>query len=188
MPYSRHCGDINLVAAVMALGVPLDSLQPVSLIENAHREKYASFYLTEYSDNGTEQTETLMEYWNGTRQIPAGHGFAAICAFIKARPRGIQKSADLLDFAVDYLQERGHALPGLRKLEDVPRFVSALPESDASHILAYVWNRDVCWQLFRQAARQVYYQDGEGAEARRALIDTRLPRWQARELLSRLQG
>ena len=186
--YSRHCGDINLVAACMSLGIPLDASQPVTLVENVKRGNYASFFIAEFSDDGSEITDDLMAYWSGAKPIPPGHGFAAICDFIRARPRGIQKSADLLGFAVDYLRERGHALPGLRKIDDIPDFVKALPENDASHVLAYVWNRDLCWQLFRQASRQVYYQQGEGNETRRALIDARLPRWQAKELLSRLQG
>lgn len=185
---SRHSGDINLVAALMALGIPLDPVQPAALVEKHDGENYASFYLLEYSEDGSESAERLCEYWMGSAPIPPGHGFKAICEFIRARPRGVQKSTDLLDFAVDWLRERGFPLPGLRNLDDVPRYVGALPESDASHVLAYVWNRHICYELFKQCSRQIYYESGEGAETRRALIDSRLPRWQAKELLARLEG
>lgn len=185
---SRHSGDINFVAALMALGIPLDPDDPVAMVEHEKRGTYASFYLGEYSDNGAETAETLAEYWSGQRPIPDGHGFQAVCDFIRARPQEIQKSDDLLAFAIDYLRERCHALPGLRKMDDVPAFVNALPDSDASHILAYVYNRDLCYKLYLGARRKLYFETGDGRDTRRALIDSRLPRWQAKELLSRLQG
>jgi len=184
----RHSGDINLVAALMALGIPLDPAKPVTVCDNA-RGVYGSFAYGEYSENGQEDTDTLLEYWNGHQPIPPGHGFGVICEFIRARPRGVQTTADLLTFAVDYLRDHGHGtLPGLRTLEDVPGFVNALPEGAPAHVLAYVWNREVCFRLYRAAGRSLYYESGEGAETRRALIDSRLPRWQAKEILSRLEG
>jgi hypothetical protein len=94
----------------------------------------------------------------------------------------------LLSFAVDFLSERGHPLPGLRSLDDIPAFVTALPEGAAAHVLAYVWNREICFRLYRAAGRSLFYESGEGADTRRALIDSRLPRWQAKEILSRLEG
>lgn len=183
----RHSGDINLVAALMSIGIPLDTTDPVTVLDNA-KGHYGTFHFLEYSDDGSTDVETLLEYWNGKRPIPDGHGFGYVCAFIRARPRGVQASDDLLDFAIDYLRERGHQMPGLRRLSDVPAFVQALPQGEAAYVLAYVWNRDLCYQLYRSASRKVYYEEGSGVDTRRALLDTRLPKWQAKELLSRLQG
>lgn len=184
---SRHTGDINLVSALMACGIPLDVLDPVSVVES-DRGKYGSYNVAEYSEDGLEDVETLLGHWGGTAPLPDDHGFAFICRFIRSRPMGIHRTADLLDYAVSYLRERDHALPGLAVLADVPSFVNSLPKGEAAHVLAYVWNRELCFQLYRTASRKIFYQEGTGRDARRALLDTRLPKWQAREILSRLQG
>ena len=184
---SRHSGDINLVSAIMSLGIPLDPIDPVHVVDN-EKGVYGSYAMMEYSDDGSEATEALIDHWNGTHPLPADHGFAQICRFIRARPRGIQRTPDLLDFAVDYLRQQGHTLPGLRTLDDVPAFIAAAPTGEPAHVLAYVWNRELCFQLYRATSKKLYYEEGTGKDTRRALIDTRLPRWQAKEILSRLQG
>jgi len=183
---SRHTGDVNLAAALMALGVPLNASRPVTVVDR-HPQPYGSFYYGECSEDGTEDAETLCAHWNGISLLPPKHGFPQICQFIRARPRGVQSTPDLLGFAVEYLTQQGHGLPGLRRIEDVPAFVAALPEGEPAHILAYVWNRSLCFQLFRNASRALYYEAGDASQIRRALIDTQLPRVQARELLARLQ-
>lgn len=182
-----HTGDINLASALMALGIPLDPLNPVSLIDNLGQD-YGSFALAACSEDGTEDTARLMDHWSGIIMLPLNHGFSIICEFIKARPRGVQRTDDVLAFAVDYLIQRGETLPGLRTIHDVPAFVSALPEGFASYVLAYVWNRNLCFKLYNSASRKVFYSETDGNETRRALIDRRLPKWQAKELISRLQG
>lgn len=184
---TRHTGDINLAAAMMACGIPLDPTEPVAIVEHP-RGRYGSFYLCEYSDDGTQDADSLMAFWSGYGTLAADHGFSKICDFLKARPRGVHQTADVLDFAVDYLRERGFQLFGMRKLEDIPPMVNALPEGEASYILAYVWNRETCFRLYRVASRKVYYESDAGRDARRAILDARLPRWQAKEILSRLQG
>jgi|APGre2960657404_1045060.scaffolds.fasta_scaffold22532_2 hypothetical protein len=184
---SRHSGDINLVSALMACGIPLDVLDPVSVVDR-HPHPYGSYNFAEYSEDGTEDVDTLLGHWSGTQPLPADHGFAAICRFIRARPKGIQRSADLLDFAAEYLEQQGHRLAGLRRMDDVPAFVNALPKGEAAYVLAYVWNRELCFQLYRGASKKLFFEEGSGRDTRRALIDARLPQWQAREILSRLQG
>ena len=180
-------GDINLVSALMSLGIPLDPIDPVHVVENA-RGVYGSYSVLECSDDGSEATETLLDHWNGTKPLAPDHGFAQICQFIRARPKGIQSTNDLLGFAVDYLRQQGHGLPGLKSIDDVPQYVATAPLGEAAHVLAYVWNRDLCFQLYRKTTKKLFYEEGTGKDTRRALIDTRLPRWQAKELLSRLQG
>jgi len=184
----RHSGDINLIAALMSQGIPLDPVMPISIIEPTNAPNYASYRYGDVSDDGTLATDTLIDSWNGDVPLPPEHGFSQVCRFIRARPRGVQRTDDLLGFAVDYLRERGHTLPGLRCLKDVPAFVNALPDGEAAYILAYLWNREICFQLHKQATHQVHMTEGSGKEQRHALLDTKLPKWKSTELLSRLQN
>jgi hypothetical protein len=185
--HARTSGDINLIATMMALGIPLDPVCPVSLIDRDGMA-YSTYHVCEYSADGIESSDEVSEFWAGLKASPANHGYRHISEFIRSRPRGIQRSSDLLDFAVDYLTGRGHRLPGIRSLGDIPDFVAALPNDEASYVLAYVWNREVCYQLHKLATRKVFYEDGEGDDTRRAIIDTRLPKWKAKEILARLEG
>lgn len=184
----RQSGDINLIAALMSQGISLDATMPITIVEQENGTNYASYRYGDISDDGTLTTDSLIDHWNGEIPLPPDHGFAQVCDFIRARPRGVQRTDDLLSFAVDYLIPRGHTLPGLRGIKDVPAYVGALPDSEASYVLAYVWNRDVCFQLHRQATHQVHMTEGYGKEQRHALLDTKLPRWKSTELLSRLQN
>lgn len=185
---TRQSGDINFIAALMSQGISLDAVQPLTIVGREDGSNYASYRYGDVSDDGTLSTETLIDSWNGHHPLPPGHGFPQVCDFIRARPRGVQRSDDLLGFAVDYLRERGHSLPGLRTLKDVPTYVNALPDGQAAYVLAYVWNREICFQLHRQATHQIHMTSGSGKDIRHALLDTKLPRWKSRELLSRLQN
>lgn len=184
----RQSGDINFVAALMSQGIPLDMDQPLTIIGREQGGNYASYRYGEISDDGTITAEILIDSWNGDMPLPPTHGFAQVCDFIRARPRGIQRSDDLLDFAVSYLIQRGHTLAGLRRLADVPVYVNALPDGESAYVLAYVWNREICYQLHRQATHQIHMTEGSGKDIRHALLDTKLPKWKSRELLSRLQN
>lgn len=177
---SRHSGDINFVAALMSQGIPLDREFPCRLVES-ERGTYTSFRYASVSDDGRLSVDPLVRHWSGTELLPSTHGFAEVCAFIKSRPRGVHHSTELLDFAIDYLTERGDKLPGLSRFEDIPDFIKALPHARASYVLAYIWNREVCFQLHRTARRSVYLNDDD----KHAIIDQRLPKWQRDELLSR---
>lgn len=188
--HSLHqCGDVNLVASIMAMGVPLDPECPIAVMESANGQ-YGSWRLLEQSQDGAESTFALMVAWANPSDSPLrpDHPFYDVCAFIKARPRNMSETGDILSFAVDYIKDRGEPLHGLRSVDDIPSFVDALPDSKASYILAYIFNRQTCFNLFRKARRKLYYEAQDGSNTRRALIDSTLPRWQAKELLSRLQG
>lgn len=180
---SRHSGDINFVAALMSQGIPLDRDHPCRIVQS-ERGPYSSFRYAGVSDDGKTAVSPLIDHWNGTSNLPKDDGFAVVCEFIKARPRGIQGSNDLLDFAIDYLTERGHKLVGLQRFEDIPKFIEALPQDPASYILAYVWNREICFQLHKTCRRSIYLNDSD----RHAIIDERLPKWKRDELLSRYQN
>jgi len=189
--YSKHTGDINLAAAIMACQVPLDPDNPVRLIESAPDQKcYASFHLMERSEDGTTETEKLMEHWSGfvtDDPLPLDHGFRHICDFIRSRAKGVRmNTSDWIDYAVEYCAERGVKLPGLTNLQSVPAFVNALPFAMQSYILAFVFNRDYCLQLYRNARRAKFMASDDGI--RHSMIDRALPQWKTKELLSRLQG
>lgn len=184
---SHHSGDINLVAALMSQGISLDRECPVSIVET-DGGSYGSYRFKEISDDGTLATDDLTGHWIGRGTLPKDHGFVKVCEFIKARPKGLQSTDGLLDFAIGYLAERGHIMPGLKGFSDIPRFVSALPQSEASYVLAYIWNRQILFDLHKSATRKIYMTEGAGNDQRRALIDSKLPKHQRNELLSRLQG
>jgi len=110
----RSSGDINLIAALMSQGISLDPVIPMTLIERDQGPPYATYRYGDVSDDGTVSTDSLIASWNGEEPLPPDHGFSQVCRFLAARPRGIQRTDDLLAFAVDYLREHGHTLPGLR--------------------------------------------------------------------------
>lgn len=182
----RQCGDINLVASVMAMGISLEKEDPVSVVDTKYSTKpYGSFRLADQSDDGTVDLDTLMAAWSGSIALGDGHPFSQICRFIKSRPNGMQRTDDLLDYAIQYLQDLGHKMPGLRDISDVPAFVNALPNGEASYVLAYIWNRQLCFDIMRMASRRVHYSREEnGTVVKTAILDTRLPRWKSVEMLS----
>ena len=187
---SRQTGDINLAAALMACAIPLDEHDPVRVIEAGHLGKpYGSFRVTESSADGKHTTEACMGHWSGTKPLADVHPFATICRFIEGRPPGKLTADEWLGYAIDYLRDGGIELPGLAHIEDIPAFVATLPSAPESYILAFVYNRWTCNQLYKAGRRSVFQERKHpSGEVSRTLIDSKLPEWQRRELLSRLQG
>jgi hypothetical protein len=179
-----HTGDINLASSLMACGIPLDPDTPVRLIESGTGSSYGSFRLGAFSEDGQEDTLAIMNAWAGRSDLREGHPVPLISEFIKARPAGCNSSADWLDHAMGWLRERGHIIPGVRCIDDIPHYVKPLPQSVASYILAYVYNRETCFRLYNEARRAVHLSEG----SRHVIIDSHLPKWQRNELLSRYQG
>jgi len=144
---SRQCGDINLVAAMMACGITLNPQRPCSVIEAEDGHTYTTFIYLPVGIDGRTISDQLLAHWAGKIALPTDDGFAQICEFIRARPKGVQRSADLMDFAMKYLSERGEVVMGVRQFDDIPDFVAKAPNGRAQFILAYVWNRDILYQL-----------------------------------------
>lgn len=185
---SFHTGDINLAAAIMACGIPLSPDCPVSIIESESVGRvYGSFKLLGISNDGKLETEKLMRVWQGSSELDSNHPFNQISAFIREKPFEIRNTQDVFDFAIDYLRERG-INPAVVRLDDIPAFVAKFPTMAESYILAFVHNRETCFRLYHHARREIHQTNGQGRDMRQSLIDTRLPRWQRNELLSRLQG
>jgi hypothetical protein len=179
-----HTGDINLASALMACGIPLDPETPVRLIESGNGSSYGSFRVGAFSEDGQEDTMAIMHAWAGRSELRADHPVPIISEFIRAKPFGCTTSADWLGHAIDWLREREYIVHGVRCIEDIPFYVKPLPQSVASYILAYVYNRETCFRLYNEARRAVHMRD----EDRHVLIDSHLPKWQRNELLSRFQG
>jgi hypothetical protein len=183
----RHTGDINLAAALMACGIPLLAENPVRVIVSNFGQ-YGSWNIAEASEDGRNITETLMQHWSNRNALPEGHPFELICQFTAARPEGKMKSGDWFDYAIQFIEQMGYDLPGLRGYHDIPYFVEKLPDQPQSYILAFVENRRVCLDVYHSARRATYHRTSDGDDARHAIIDAALPKWQKNELLSRLQG
>jgi hypothetical protein len=178
-------GDVNLAAALMAVGIPLDIECPVKLIESSYRGKpYGSFLLAAISEDGQEDTKKLMDFWSGGDVPRIGHPFVAICEFIRAKPEGVLSSEDWLTHAIDWLADRDLKCPGLVKIDDIPDFVKPLRNAIQSYILAFVYNRWTCFQLYNNARRSVHQSAGN----RHTMIDTKLAKPLRNELLARLEG
>jgi hypothetical protein len=181
-------GDINLASALMACGVPLSPDDPVTLIQPESGKPYGSFRLREMTMDGRDSTMDLMLVWGGKKRLAPSHGFEVICQFLRSRPADCRSTNDLLDFAMEYLVTLGMPCAGVRTLADVPRWVAAKPTSADSFILAFIHCREQLFRHFQKSKTDHYLTRGSGNEARHAMISNNLPRWQRRELTSRLQG
>jgi hypothetical protein len=184
---ARHTGDINLASALMAVGIPLLTHDPVRVIVSATGQ-YASWHVGEASEDGKNLTEIMMRHWSNGDALPDDHPFSLICRFTKGKPPGRLNAGEWLDYAVQYIQDLGHELPGLRGYYDIPYFVEKLPDQPQSYILAFIENRRVCLDLYHNARRATYHRSGDSDDSSHALIDANLPAWKKQELLSRLQG
>ena len=181
---TAQTGDINLAAALMSCGIPLDFVCPVTLIESTTRDKpYGSFRLLPISEDGMEDTQSLMSFWDGG-PIREDHPMIDICQFIRDKPHGVLKPDEWLAHAVDWLRARGDEIPGIRKVDDIPLFTKSLPNERRSYILAFVFNRWTCLQLYNQSRRATHKQDDQ----RHILIDHKLNRNTRNELLARWEG
>lgn len=185
---TRQCGDINLVAAMMACGIMLNPSKPCIVLESEDGRNYASYIYLQHGVDGKTTSDQLMAHWGGHITLPPDDGFPAICEFIKARPRGIQRSNDLLDFAIQYLADRGEPVTGLKTFDGIPDFVNKSHKCRAQFILAYIWNREICYQLHKKVGRSVHLGDATRDGGRCAVISENLPAWQRKELISRYLG
>jgi hypothetical protein len=179
-----NTGDINLAAACMAVGIPLDPVQPVRIIESSDGHSYGSFSLGPWSEDGQESTESIMDHWSKRAGLRDDHPIVAISHFIAGRPIQKMSMTEWLEYAIDWLGERGHQVQGVASISDIPERVNPLPQSLTSYILAFVYNRQTCFHLYNDSRRAVHMSNGES----HVLIDHKLPKWQRNELLSRYQG
>jgi hypothetical protein len=106
--------------------------------------------------------------------------------FVKSgRANNIRTSHDWFDYAHTYLEDMGASRPDApATIKDVPDFVKNNPTGAASHIFAFSYNREDCWQVLNKARRRIMISRGTSHVA----IDTDLAQWKRNELLARLEG
>ena len=178
-------GDINLAAAIMSMGVPLDPSRPCGVIHKDNGKSYGRFYLLPFSVDQKHKTIDLLHYWDDASDCEESNPFRGILDFIARRPFGCSNAGDWMDWAHVYLTEDG--LPGAAlpaNFDSIPDFVGRFPELRESYVFAFVHNRRLALALFQNAKAQVMQTRGRAS----TLIDSQLPRVQQLELLARLEG
>jgi hypothetical protein len=136
------CGDINLAACILTMGVPPEQRDPVSLIARDNGQDYIRFHFGEQSPCGFYTPEALSHAWSNVASFKAehpGHSFGLLMDFIANRPQGCTSQDDWLSYAATFL-----ALPidGVRKTyRDIGKVCLASPESPVSYVCAFIRNR-----------------------------------------------
>jgi len=135
-------GDINLAAALIAVGIPPDPITPIELIARDNGRDYIRFHFLKESTCGKYDVMALSEGWSDphlfSRAHP-GHPFKLIMDFISSRPSGCANQDDWLAHAAAFLQL---PLAAIRKTyADIDRACKASPESPVSYVCGFVRNR-----------------------------------------------
>lgn len=188
MTSAHGTGDINLAAALMAMGIPPDDFNPCSIISKDDGRDYGRFFIGPISNCGKFETMKLLHYWSFPSETPGvSHPFGWLLDFIGKRPQGCSTPNDWLDHAHDHLAAIGELPTGFpRNLDHIPDIVARAPEARASYVLAFAHCRALCLQLVKDARRQVLMRSRDGRSAQ--VIDARLPRGIRNNLIARLDG
>ena len=183
--HTLNCGDINLVSAMMSVGIPLDQARPCSLVLTDTGKNYARYHVLSQSVCGRYQTEKMFEFWKNSQRCN-DDDFASIMGFVRhGRKAGAKTADDWFDLSHDYLREQDATTPTApARIKDIPDFIEKNSDGIAAHIFAFCYNRDHAWQLLSQARRRVMISRGTS----HAMIDTHLEKWRQNELLARLEG
>jgi len=177
-------GDINLASACMSMGVPLDPHQPASVTLREGKPDYGSFHLLAVTSDGKHSTKDLMTWWSQPERCSIVN-FQAIMTFIREHPSDCKSGADWMEYAHGWLRRRNLDLPGMPlRLIDVPGFVERHAESVAAHVLAVVYNREMCFEEYRAAKPDVLMASGQSV----LKISTALDEKRSRELMARMKG
>jgi len=171
-------GEINLACALMALGIPLDSGNPCSIIAHQNGHVYSRYHFEAISFDGAFRTVEMSALWSNIGQVPDNHPLRVICDFVKSAGHGL-KLNDWFDHAQSIF-EIGH----LTNFEDAQRPVSTFPENPESYCLAFMLNRRELLTLHHKATRETLMTKGDST----ALIGVNMPRYQKQELINRLNG
>lgn len=177
-------GDVNLVAACMTVGIPLNYVQPCSLIMRDNGENYGRFHLNLISIHGDYHADSIADWWDSPSSCNDAI-FSQLMQFIKAGIKAkCSNASDWLEFAINHLTESGITVHPAN-IRAIPDHIQRDPNSISNHILAYVYNRDHAFRIFQNAKRSIMITRNKNDHA---CIDTNLPRHQQKELLARLEG
>lgn len=176
-------GDINLAAACMAMGVPLKPFRPVVVVKRDNGRDYGRFNLEPLSVCGRFSVLRLDKMFGGDAPTnPGEENFAAILAFVKARPSGVRTLDDWYGFACEWLRDQGETvIPARGAVED---FIKGAPNSMPAHIFAFILNRAHAFDLAKAACGRPQIMASRGKA--HVLLDERLPRRVKADIYSRL--
>lgn len=185
MSQIRSTGDLNLAAALMSVGIPLDPINPCRIIEgDGIQRAYGSFHVMPASADGIMQTNDCMAHWSRIQLLNALHPFAVVCEFVAAHKSKNLRLNEWFDAAMQALADAEITVPGLTGIEQIKSYVDAAPRSPHSYILAFVANRKTCLEIANRSRRMVYMTRGSA----HAIISTTTPKPIRNELLARLDG
>lgn len=135
-------GDINLAAALVTVGIPLDKDRPVELIARDNGKQYARFHLGELSACGKFCVYDLSTAWSRPavfqREKP-DHPFSVLMEFITSRPKGCVRREDWISHAAAFLGLKMDSALAIHA--DIKRACRRNPENKVSYVLAFVRNR-----------------------------------------------
>jgi hypothetical protein len=135
-------GDINLAAALAALGIEPDPIQPIELIARDNGKDYTRFHFSQISPCGKYEVTAMSAAWGDAdtfKRENDSHPFSLLMEFIATRPRECSNQDQWLDHAAQFL-----ALPldAIRKTyRGIDKTCQASPESPVSYVLAFIRNR-----------------------------------------------
>ena len=182
---SLTCGDINLTAACMALGVPLNQTEPCSSVRcESRNRKYTRFHLERCTIKGDWATDILFQYWKSPG-LCKSDSLKYIMDFIAwGKKHNIRKGVMYFEAIGQYLKECGHkikALPG--SLDFIDQFVSKNPDLKESYLCAFISNRILCEGLIKESPRKYFLKHGDNC----AIIDDKLGKEKTYKLLGKLE-
>ena len=171
-------GDINFACALMALGIPLDDLNPCTIVSHQNGHVYSRYHFQPISFDGRFKTGDMSILWSDISTAPGEHPLRIISDFIQSAPKGM-RLGEWFDYAHEVFPI-GH----LRDFVDAQHHISAFPENPESYCLAHVLNRRELLTLHMRANRETFMTNGTAS----ALIGVGMPKTQKQELINRLNG
>lgn len=188
-PSPHGTGDLNLAAALMAVGIPLEpGNECVSVRGEKFNRPHARWYLMPISSDGKLDAHRLMQAWSGIGEpLPKDHCFNWVMAFITyGRSQGCSTTQDWLGAAHDHCRDLGLKPDAIAKAAFVDDGeVRTIGDTREAYIFAFVNCRGFALRLWDQAKRVQVMQTVEKSHT---LIDAKLPKPIRNEILSRLDG
>ena len=185
---SLNCGDINLTASVMAMGVPLHPHDPCSIVKRDNGKDYGRFHILTTSLDGSYQSEHLFKMWKERGKNPDAfcdyHEFNFLMDFVTfGRSQGCSSSRDWFEVAHIFLKDRDELSSCYPlTIKDIQKHVELFPNVLSSYVWAFVDNRDHCLKVSKKFSKiKALASFGDNHVA----IDQHLPKHKQIELYKR---
>lgn len=171
-------GEINFACALMALGIPLDELNPCTIVAHQNNKIYSRYHFNAISVDGVYRTGDMSNMWSQAESIPEAHPLRIISDFVRRAPAKM-KLAEWFDY-VHSVFSIGH----VKNFDDAQKHINLFPEDGASYCLAFILNRRELISLHYRANRETFISDGTSS----AMIGINMPKYAKQELLNRMNG